>query len=254
MHVAAVMPLAAPQPASTEGGGPHPPKEFWHRASASALLRNFVFGSADGLVTVMSFVAGVSASMGERKLVLLAGLAEMFAGAFSMGLGALLGTRAEVDLYARERAREVTEIRTLPDHEREELREIYRRKGFSGDELERVVATLTANEERWTEVMMTEELGMQPIETPAWQAGLVVGSSYIVAAAVPLLPYVFVGGKMALLSSLLLTTCALGFVGFIKSRFTQRPIFQGVVETCLLGLAGTAVCFLLGRLGAGLIR
>jgi VIT1/CCC1 family predicted Fe2+/Mn2+ transporter len=108
---------------------PHPARysaERWHRAGSSASLRNFVFGSADGLVTVLAFVAGVSASFHDRAAVLLAGICEMFAGALSMGLGAFMGTRAEQDLYRRERAREEREVREVPHLEREELREIYR--------------------------------------------------------------------------------------------------------------------------------
>src|SRR5262245_49002818 len=123
---------------------PHPRQgwtERWHRASSSASLRNFVLGTSDGLVTVLAFVAGVSASLGNSRLILLAGLAEMFAGAVSMGLGAFLGARAERDLYQREKAREEREIREVPHLEREELREIYRAKGFEGSHLERVVDT-----------------------------------------------------------------------------------------------------------------
>src|SRR3954454_9937112 len=115
---------------------PSPLGEAWNRAGRSASLRNFVFGTADGLVTVLAFVAGVSASLSERKLVLLAGLSEMFAGALSMGLGALMGTRAERDLYAAERAREEKEVKETPHLERAEIRDIYRKKGFEGAELD----------------------------------------------------------------------------------------------------------------------
>ncbi|HZS39888.1 MAG TPA: VIT1/CCC1 transporter family protein, partial [Polyangia bacterium] len=173
---------------------PHPKRyslERWHRAGSSASLRNFVFGSADGLVTVLAFVAGVSASFRDRHAVLLAGICEMFAGALSMGLGAFMGTRAERDLYRRERAREEKEVREVPHLERDELREIYRQKGFEGEELEKVVATLTANPERWIDIMMSEELGLSPMRDSPYKAGAIVGLSYIVAAAVPLIPYVF---------------------------------------------------------------
>jgi VIT1/CCC1 family predicted Fe2+/Mn2+ transporter len=88
--------------------------ERWHRAGSGASLRNFVFGTSDGLVTVLAFVAGVSASLGDRLTVLVAGIAEMFAGALSMGLGAYLGARAERDLYRRERAREAREENEVP--------------------------------------------------------------------------------------------------------------------------------------------
>src|SRR5262245_7780206 len=96
---------------------PHPLRyqaERWHRAGAGASFRTFVFGNSDGVVTVLAFVAGVSASFASRHTVLLAGLAEMFAGALSMGMGAFLGARAERDLYRRERAREEREVREVP--------------------------------------------------------------------------------------------------------------------------------------------
>src|SRR5260370_1134832 len=133
--------------------------------------------------TVLAFVAGVSASLASRRLVLLAGLAEMFAGAVSMGLGAFLGTRAEKDWYERERQREELEVSKVPHLEREELRDIYRKKGLTGETLEAVVEALSANEKRWVDVMMAEELGLQPVEGSPLLAGLVVGFSYIVAAA-----------------------------------------------------------------------
>jgi VIT1/CCC1 family predicted Fe2+/Mn2+ transporter len=227
--------------------------ERWHRAGSGAALRNFVFGTSDGLVTVLAFVAGVSASLGDRQLVLLAGIAEMFAGAISMGLGAFLGTRAEHDLYQRERAREEREVREVPHLERDELRELYRKKGFDGDALERVVETLTANQDRWVDVMMSEELGLAPIESTPWQAGLIVGFSYVVAAAVPLLPYLFFAVGRALLVSLALTGLALVGVGVAKASFTQRPLVRGAAETLLMGLCGTAVCWGIGQLGAHLV-
>src|SRR5437764_2358374 len=100
----------------------HSQVERWHRAGHGATLRNFVFGTSDGLVTVLAFVAGVSASLAEQRLVLLAGISEMFAGALSMGLGAFLGTRAERDLYQAARARDEQEVRDMPHLERAESR------------------------------------------------------------------------------------------------------------------------------------
>jgi VIT1/CCC1 family predicted Fe2+/Mn2+ transporter len=235
---------------------PHRPGgvERWHRAGSGATLRNFVFGTSDGLVTVLAFVAGVSAALADRRLVLLAGVSEMFAGAISMGLGAFLGTRAEHDLYAREREREEREVREVPHLERDELREIYRKKGFEGAELERVVATLTAKEERWIDVMMSEELGLNPVEGTPWKAGLTVGMSYVAAAAVPLVSYLFLAAERALVMSLALTSLALVGVGVAKAGFTQRPLVRGAIETLLMGLLGTAVCYGIGQLGALVVK
>src|SRR5262245_61450148 len=216
-------------------------------ASRGAALRNFVFGTSDGLVTVLAFVAGVSASLATRRLVLMAGLAEMFAGAVSMGLGAFLGTGAERDWYERERKREELEVAKIPHLEREELRDIYRKKGLDGETLERVVDAFTANEKRWVDIMMTEELGLTPVESSPWSAGLVVGFSYVLAAAVPLLPYLFLRGGRALVASMAVTAVALYAVGVAKARLTQRPELRAGIETMMTGLIGTAVCWSIGR-------
>ena len=235
---------------------PHPSRfsrERWHRAGSGESLRNFVFGTSDGLVTVLAFVAGVSASLAERRLILLAGLSEMFAGTLSMGLGAFLGARAERDLYRRERAREEREVREVPELEREELREIYRKKGFDGDELEKVIQVLTANEQRWVDVMMSEELGLQPSNDSALKAGVVVGASYLVAAAIPLLPYLLLATRLALVASVALTGLALVAVGVGKARFTQRPPSRAALETLIAGWLGTVVCWGIGQMAAHFI-
>jgi VIT1/CCC1 family predicted Fe2+/Mn2+ transporter len=224
--------------------------ERWHRAASGATLRNFIFGTSDGLVTVLAFVAGVSASLGSSKFVLLAGISEMFAGALSMGLGAFLGTRAERDLYERERAREVREVHEMPEHEREELREIYRQKGFEGLQLEQLVEVLTANETRWVDVMMAEELGLIRSATSPLAAGLTVGFAYIAAAAIPLIPYLFWPAPQAMIGSVGLTGLALAAVGGGKARYTQRPLWRGALETLIMGLAGTAVCYGIGLIGS----
>lgn len=225
----------------------HGHQEHHEEASRGAALRNFVFGTSDGLVTVLAFVAGVSASLASRKLVLMAGLAEMFAGAVSMGLGAFLGTRAERDWYERERKREELEVAKIPHLEREELRDIYRKKGLEGETLERVLDAFTANEKRWVDIMMTEELGLSPVEGSPQAAGLVVGFSYVLAAAVPLLPYLFLTGARALVASALITALALYVVGVGKARLTQRPEVRSGIETMMAGLVGTAVCWAIGR-------
>lgn len=225
----------------------HGHTEHHEEASRGAALRNFVFGTSDGLVTVLAFVAGVSASLATRKLVLMAGLAEMFAGAVSMGLGAFLGTRAERDWYERERRREEAEVAKIPHLERAELADIYRKKGLEGETLERVLDAFTANERRWVDIMMAEELGLSPVESSPLSAGLVTGVSYMLAAAVPLLPYALLTGARALLGSAAITAVALYLVGVGKARITQRPELRAGIETMLTGLVGTAVCWGIGR-------
>ncbi len=95
--------------------------------------------------------------------------------------------------------------------------------------------------------MMSEELGLQPVEGSPWSAGLLVGVSYILAAAVPLVPYLFLVGSRALLASMTITAAALYGVGVAKARLTQRPELRAGIETMMTGLIGTAVCWGIGR-------
>jgi VIT1/CCC1 family predicted Fe2+/Mn2+ transporter len=235
---------------------PPPPihDERWHRAGSGATLRNFVLGTSDGLVTVLAFVAGVSASLGKAQLVLLAGIAEMFAGALSMGLGAYMGGRAEHELYHRERSRELREMREVPWLEREEVRDIYRKKGFHGHELELVVDRLTENPQRWLDEMMTGELGLSADPPPSpVRAGLIVAISYMLAALVPLFPYALFHMRLALLVSLTATALALGVLGAVKADYTGQSRTISALQSILLGAVGTGACYGIGLLAHKLV-
>ncbi len=220
--------------------------EAWHRLGAGGFLRDVVLGSSDGLVAVLAFVAGVSASLGARRTILLAGLAEMFAGATSMGLGAYLGAKSEGEFYDKELAREKREIVEMPHEEREEIREIYRKKGFAGRELEMVVDTITEDRDRWLKVMMHEELGFSKgARVPPIRSGIALAISYIVGAAVPILPYAVIPGRAAFAVSIAGTLGALFAVGAWKARLTQRAWWRAGAEMAAAGALGTVVCYLI---------
>ncbi|MBC8647177.1 MAG: VIT1/CCC1 transporter family protein [Thermoanaerobaculia bacterium] len=226
----------------------HPPPshrpEAWHHSGAGGLLGDLVLGSSDGLVGFLSFVAGVSASLPSQRIIVLAGVAEMFAGGTSMGLGAYLGAKSEREYYEHELAREKMEIREMPDEEREEIRQIYRGKGFEGGELEMVVGRITADKDRWLKIMMHEELGFtQSAFVSPYRAGLGVGLSYVVGAAFPLAPYLLFDRKIALVVSMALTGLVLFAVGAAKSRLSARSWLKSGVEMAGLGLAGAMFCY-----------
>lgn len=185
--------------------------EAWHRLGTGGFLRDVVLGSSDGLVAVLAFVAGVSATLGARRTILLAGLAEMFAGAASMGLGAYLGSKSEREFYHLELAREKREIVEMPHEEREEIRQIYEKKGFAGKELEMVVDRITEDKERWLKVMMHEELGFaRNAGTSPIRSGLAMSLAYVVGAAVPILPTSsWRGGRRSRFRSPRLWACSL---------------------------------------------
>ena len=133
--------------------------EDWHTPKGR-IIREVVFGINDGLVTAIGFIAGVTVSMADVKMVLLSGLAEMVAGAISMFFGAYLSTKSQREFFDNEIKRETREIDEMPEKETEEIREIYSNLGFKEDEVEMIVKRVTSDKKLWVRFMMREELGI----------------------------------------------------------------------------------------------
>lgn len=210
-------------------------------------IRDITLGANDGLVSILTLLAGV-AGAASGDVVLLAGVAGLVAGAISMGVGAYVSAKAYRAFYRKEMEREIREMRELPDIEREEIREIYSRRGFQGELLEQVVDTITGDPRVWLKVMMTEELGLSAqFARPLGAAG-VVFVSFILGGAVPVIPFMFLDGLGALGVSIVLTAAALLAAGAIRSRFTgERPLPAGL-ELVGMAAVGVGVAFLIGRL------
>ncbi len=216
-----------------------------------SFVRDMVLGSSDGLVAVLAFVAGVSASIAQNRLIVIAGLAEMFAGATSMGLGAFLASKSYREYYEHEIRREKREIVEMPEAEREEIRHIYREKGFRGEELEMIVRTLTENKERWLQTMMREELGFTAavFDNP-FLGGLVVFLAYIIGAAVPIFPYAMLPLGHALALSVGLTLVTLFAIGAAKAQMSHKKWLKSGLEMMVTGGLGALLCYFIGKLVA----
>src|SRR5262249_37610170 len=156
-------------------------------------VRDLMLGLNDGLIASFAVTSGVAGAFTSSRIVMMAGIAEMLGGAISMGLAAFISARSQLEFYQSEIEREREEIRRWPGREREEIKAIYRTKGFAGELLERIVAHITADPSRWSSVMMREELGFaEDYFDPPLKSALVVGLSYLIGAATPVLPYAFV--------------------------------------------------------------
>ena len=173
-------------------------REYKHHAerhvAAGANLRDVMLGLNDGLVASFAVTSGVAGAFSNTpSVVIMAGLAEMLGGAVSMGLAAFISARSQIEFYESEVDRERYEIRRFPEHERDEIRGIYKQKGFSGPLLDQIVEHITGDPERWADVMMREELGFieENFESPL-KSSMVVGASYLIGAAVPVAPYLFI--------------------------------------------------------------
>ena len=214
----------------------------------SGMLSDVILGGQDGLVNVLGIVLGVASATSDHFIVLIAGLVATFAESISMAAVAYTSTRAEQDHYRRELEQEKWEIKHVPEVEEEEIRLIYMRKGFRGAELERMVNSITSNEELWLSVMMTEELGLAPIETQnPVRAAAVVGLSAVVGSVLPLLPFIFMPVAQAIPFSLVLSTLVLFGVGAYKAKITIGKWWKSGLEMAVIGMLAALTGWLIGK-------
>lgn len=226
-------------------GEPHIP--------GGSIIRDLVFGANDGLIAAFAVVSGVNAAVQTSKIVFIAGMAEMIGGTISMGLGAWLAAKSEHEYIESERNREIYEIEHLPDRERQEIRDIYRAKGFDGAKLEEIVETICSDKQRWLDIMMKEELNLNVDEpkTPL-KSALATGLAYAIGAAMPTFPYAFLTTKSAFALSIILTILTLFFVGAGKTYITGRNWLKSGMEAVIVGVLAASATYLIGKLVSNL--
>lgn len=218
-----------------------------HRGSSE--LADIILGGQDGLVNVLGVILGVAAATGDSRVVIVAGLAATFAESISMGAVAYTSTVAEAEFYESERQREYRHIQQVPDLEKDEVREIYRAKGFEGRLLERIVDTITANSDIWVAVMMAEEHQLTEVHRGhALRSALVVGFSAVIGSLIPLIPFAFLPVGSSMWVSVLITALVLFTVGAYKARMTVGHPGRGGLEMAVIGTVSALVGYVVGAL------
>ena len=211
-------------------------------------LREVVFGAQDGILSTVALVTSVAVAVGSTSTVLVAGLAAALAGMVSMATGAYLGSRAEQDVRRAEIEREARELEENPAEEFAELMVIFQREGKTFEEARELADQISQDKELWLNTLIEKELGISPEDTsnPIKDA-LVMGMSFIIAAAIPIIPYLFWGGYTAIAISVAAGLTALFALGIAKGRLVQRsPLLQGL-EILGIGIAAAGIGFLLGE-------
>jgi len=210
-------------------------------------LSDVILGGQDGLVNVLGVILGVAAATSDTRIVIAAGMAATFAESISMGAVAYTSTLAENDLYHSEREREYRHIHLAPDVEIEEIREIYRKKGFDGETLEKIVEVITSNHEVWVNVMMSEEFQMSPPEkSKAFNSAMLVGFSALVGSLIPLFPFFFWTVKLSIGLSISIAALTLFIVGVYKARVTVGRPFRSGMEMAIIGTVSALAGYLVG--------
>lgn len=210
-------------------------------------LSEVILGGQDGLVNVLGVILGVAAATSDARIVIAAGLAATFAESISMGAVAYTSTLATDDLYASEREREYRHIRLAPDVEIEEIRDIYRKKGFEGEMLERIVGVITSNPDVWVNVMMSEEFKMTPPEkSSAFTSALIVGVSALVGSLIPLFPFFFWNVGLSIPLSIVIAALTLFIVGVYKARVTVGKPLRSGMQMAVIGTVSALAGYVVG--------
>lgn len=217
---------------------------------SSDLLTDIVIGMSDGLTVPFALAAGLSGAVSTTSLIVIAGIAEIAAGSIAMGLGGYLAGKTEIDHYNSELKREYEEVETVPQKEKEEVREFFENLGLSKDVQQQAVDEMTRDKETWVDFMMKYELGLdKPDEQRARKSAFNIGASYVVGGIIPLSPYFFVhDGATGLKISAVITLCCLFIFGFFKSKITGVNPWWGALRVAFIGAVAAACAFGIAKL------
>ncbi|MBM3264470.1 MAG: VIT1/CCC1 transporter family protein [candidate division Zixibacteria bacterium] len=220
---------------------------------SQSYLRDFIYGAMDGTVTTFAVVSGVAGAGLSNGIVIILGLTNLMADGFSMAVGNYLGTKAEAGQRDRARDEERRHIELLPDGEREEIRQILARKGFTGQDLEQAVNVITGDISRWIDMMVQEELGLSLTTPSPTKAALATFGEFILIGLIPLFPFLVqwvLPGSFStpFLWSSLSTLVAYFCIGAAKSRYTAQRWYRAGIETLLIGVVAAGLAYGVGLL------
>ena len=210
-------------------------------------LRDWIYGGIDGAVTTLAVVTGVAGAELSNWIILALGFANLFADGFSMAASNYLGTKAEHDDWRRLEAIENRHIEVAPEGEREEIKQIFARKGFEGNDLERIVELVTADRERWVRTMLTDEYGLPHAVRSPWIAALCTFTAFLICGLVPLLPYLF-GTEYSFVVSAILTGIVFVVIGSIKSKWSTSSWWHSGLTTLLVGATAASLAYVAGMI------
>ncbi len=223
--------------------------ESRHRVSSGGALRAATFGINDGLVSNLALVMGVAGGTGDSETVLLAGVAGLLAGAFSMATGEWVSVRSQRELYEREIEIEREELVAFPEEEKAELALIYRAKGIEPEAAEKLAERIMLRPSAALDTLVREELGLDPNDLSSpWVAAFSSFISFAVGAFLPVLPYIVSQGNGALLAAAILSGLALTLVGLAISVLTGRSALVSASRMLVVGALAAGITYVVGSL------
>jgi vacuolar iron transporter family protein len=217
------------------------------RALRPSYLRDFVYGGIDGSVTTFAVVSGVwGAGLPTRTLIVL-GIANLVADGFSMAAGNFMGTRSELEQVKRLRSIEERQLGRNPEGEREEIRQIFARKGIQEPTLTEVVKVITSDHDRWIETMLVEEYGLPPVLRSPLRSAAATFAAFVLCGALPLISFTL-GLPEPFLIAAGLTGVTFFGIGSAKSRWSVETWWKSGLQTLAIGASASALAYYVGAL------
>ncbi len=217
------------------------------RVEKLSRIRQIVFGSLDGLLVPLGVVSAVAGGTGNSKAVIVAGLAEAFAGALSMGAGEFISGRAEAQVHKAEVQHELDEMDENPRYEFNEMVQILKNEGVTHDDALVIVEKLTKNPQAYAKTMVEKELGLDIAPSTVRIAdSLAMAGSYIVASIVPLVAYFFLPINKAFVVSLLLSILFLILIGIVRGKLAKVDLLISIAEILGIGIVSGLGGYYLG--------
>lgn len=215
--------------------------EFKHQS----YVRDFVYGAIDGIVTTFAIVAGVVGAELSLSTILILGSANILADGFSMAASNYLGTKAEEEEKEQITAYEQSEMKENPEGEKEEIRQIFKAKGFDEEILDRMVQNVTSNEKVWLNIMLQEEYGLgQNLRSPL-KSAVITFMAFMIFGLIPLAPYIF-KAQDPFMYAIILTGLAFFAVGSMKSKWSLESFFISGLKTTLIGACAAVLAYVTG--------
>lgn len=226
-------------------------------------IEDFVYGATDGAVTTFAVVAGVVGASLSPSIVLILGFANLFADGFSMSIGNYLGEKTHREYIQNQRKREEWEIDNLTTQEEQEIRDIYKEKGFKEEILEEIVRVITSKKKVWIDTMMKEELGLvEDKNRSPRDTAITTFVAFNLIGMIPLVPFVLLhlsgfnrawSTSDAFMYSIVFTAMAFFLIGIIRGTVVKRSLFRTGFSTLAIGGIAASVAYIVGYLISGIV-
>jgi VIT1/CCC1 family predicted Fe2+/Mn2+ transporter len=220
--------------------------EPWHQTVSGGILRNIVYGFNDGLTANFGLIAGVIGARVADHVILISGAAGLIADALSMGASGYLAAKSEQEVYEHEIGMEAEEIRLMPELEREELSVIYQAKGMDEAAAQKLATEVMKDPEKALEEKVREELGISAEAIKPFKEAWLTGAATAIGAFIPVLPFFFWTGEIAIVLAFILAMLAHFAVGAARSFFTGRSLWRSGLEMFIVGMGVAVAGYVIG--------